>query len=479
MSAEDAIGSGSAPQLESGWGPRTARWLVVVLFIAKVAVTFVNLENYDGYAYDAKHHIWRVTQGWEASPMAYNPPLYYVPTFGMLDKDFADAKQVFRGTTTEERKAPLRRMRHMNAWLLVLTYAAWLFVVIPRFFESWTHRTLASVLILALPGFQKLAMSPHPDNLHATAAALLVAAWIWAWHRKESRLTAGERDRDWGELALLVAFAVLAGWTRPFAVVTVGGFMGLAILHALRGRSPASGAFVARAAFVVVVGGIGASGWYVERYRTLGQVAPAYDDAYMKKFKPLQADFEFLPYFTSFHFDRLYAKPHRRMSTFDGTHEEQWAVGNSFFTIAYSELWGDHWLIFTGNRRATDWKVWPKRTLFVAALPLTLFLVAGLIWALVRIARTRWRELLRAPPDLTLGLYVVGSLAVFLAWQTTGGLTPGKQSGIKFIYNAFWAPAACLLAVYPLRRPAALTGLTLYTLVIFGIAMPLALYWPR
>jgi hypothetical protein len=65
------------------------------------------------------------------------------------------------------------------------------------------------------------------------------------------------------------------------------------------------------------------------------------------------------------------------------------------------------------------------------------------------------------------------------AWQTTGGLTPGKQSGIKFIYNAFWAPAACLLAVYPLRRPAALTGLTLYTLVIFGLAMPLALYWPR
>ena len=124
-------------------------------------------------------------------------------------------------------------------------------------------------------------------------------------------------------------------------------------------------------------------------------------------------------------------------------------------------------------------KRWPKRLLFVAALPLSVFLFVRFFWSAlhtVRRARSDWQNEL---PRLLLFGYLVLGTAMFLWWQTGTGMTPGKNSSIKALYNAHLvAPLVVTPLFAPLRKPAR-TPLLFWTLLIGAVSLPLVIFFPQ
>lgn len=448
---------------------RTVGWGVAALFALKIGVLVWNTTVFTGRGYDAEHHVWRVGVRFEASDWAYNPPLYYVPAFDTVERGHPTMQAMKRAVSGREQRVVIRRMQQVNVLWVALTLGLWLFVAVPRLFEDPGRRLLASGAILVLPGWHKLALTPNPDNLHAALAAGCVAAWIWGWRRKSERLHSGQPDTDWAELLLLAALTALVGWTRPFAASTVAVFGLAALHHAARGRGVRNAAFAGRAAAVSTIVAL-AAGWYVYRYAETGRLGGAYN-ASAKQIEAQRADFDYGHYFASFYFRDLLAQPNRRVAE---------PARDSLPTLAYSAVWGDHWLHFFGGTRGrhqrVDQKAWMKRLVFAAALPFSLLLLFRFLLGAVQAARDGWAARRLEPPVVLLA-FVVLSAAVFLAWQTTSGLTPGKNSGVKFTYNAHWVAAAIVLAAVPRVGPRALAAWAVYLLVLFGITLPLVVVW--
>ncbi|MEM7676659.1 MAG: hypothetical protein AAF449_11720, partial [Myxococcota bacterium] len=149
-------------------------------------------------------------------------------------------------------------------------------------------------------------------------------------------------------------------------------------------------------------------------------------------------------------------------------------VHNSFFTLMYSEVWGDHWLYYSG--RTGNKKQWPKRILFAVALPLILLLLWG--WARTigilmrrRAFKTRW-------PVVVMALYALAGFALYVSWQTQGGLSPGKNSGVKFIYNAYLFPLGLAFAFVRPMSSRRFDAWVAYGLLLNLVALPIAWYWP-
>ncbi|MEO1337692.1 MAG: hypothetical protein AAFV29_18760, partial [Myxococcota bacterium] len=174
-----------------------------------------------------------------------------------------------------------------------------------------------------------------------------------------------------------------------------------------------------------------------------------------------------------FYFKDLVKTPHRtdkpRIPDIRGVH-------NSFFTLMYSEVWGDHWLYYSG-RKGTK-KQWPKRILFVAALPLIPFLLWG--WArTIGVLSRRKRAFRTSWPVTMLALYALMGFALYVAWQTQGGLTPGKNSGVKFIYNAYAFPLGLAFAFVRPLSARRFDAWVAYGLLLNLLALPIAIYWPN
>ncbi len=463
---------------------RVARPLVLALLGLKLLVTVWNAATFDGWGYDGRHHVWRAYIGCAADPMAYDPPLYYVPVFGTVTTTLTHDFDVPRKMTVEERNLPLQRLRWLNVVWLAVFYASWLFGVIPRLFADDRVRLLASGLLLALPGYQKMAVMPHPDNLHTAAAAACFAAWLWARERKARRLAAGGAAGDTGELALLAGLAIFAGWTRPFAAVTVAVTGIMAVAHARVGRRVFGAGFLARLVALTLVIGAGSSAWYVYRHAQTGLWGGAYNPRFIAKFAKGKQTFDWAHYFGSFEFAALVAHPNRGVGRDLPDPEARARIANSFFTTLYSEVWGDHWMHFSGKKRPYerpekfDAKIWPKRMLFVTALPITLLLLLRLFVHLVRIVRRGPRDWARLPPDVALALLFVLGAGFYLFWQTGSGLTPGKNSSIKFIYSAYLAPAPLLLALHGRFGERRLWAWLFGAALLFAVALPVAFYWP-
>jgi hypothetical protein len=76
-----------------------------------------------------------------------------------------------------------------------------------------------------------------------------------------------------------------------------------------------------------------------------------------------------------------------------------------------------------------------------------------------------------------LGIAGLGVL-LYLYWQTGPALLPGKNSTIKFVYVAsLFGPTIALLFTRRLKV-AAFNLLTCYFLILFVVALPVAMFWP-
>src|SRR5262249_49754345 len=150
---------------------------------------------------------------------------------------------------------------------------------------------------------------------------------------------------------------------------------------------------VPRMALLSVVLVVGGGAWYAARWAETGTVLDIYDPAFVEPFQARKADFAYGRYFASFHRQKLLETPNLTMGDVEvDTHQDS-PLANSFFTLLHSEIWGDHWLSFSG-KRDRDLKIWPKRLSLTTALlvPLVLATLVGVgIGAFANRARRAWR----------------------------------------------------------------------------------------
>jgi hypothetical protein len=489
--------------------PATGRVLIAVLLCVKLAISVWNAVQFNGKVYDQGHHQDRALfGGLRAGKMAYNPPLYYLPA--LLIPRPADVPLVERSTKSvgdddeaeasrEAAKSPATRsekrhkakqltlLRYTNVFWDSLIYLGWIYFAFPRLLRGFRGWFLASLLLLALPGFQKLGAMIHPDN--AFAALTTVGVCVWLWVRERWR----KGTLSFKQLLVFALAAGAVGLTRPFSVVTVAVLSCFVMVYLLRLEGLRWSRLLVRGAALASIIVLLSGSWYFYRWRYTGHITNAARDRYIAVFEKRRPGFDYVSYLTSFHVAKLLETPNRKMGGGSTSSYANTPDANSFFTLLHSEIWGDHWLYFSGNQ-AREGKLWPKRTMLTAALamPAVVTLLGGaFVVDLIRRTRRALAELKERKPlaklvgliekleaDLVLlGITCLG-LALYLYWQFGPALLPGKNSTIKFVYVAsLFGPATALLFT---RRPSAPTFnlLAAYFLVLFIVSVPVAMFWP-
>jgi hypothetical protein len=464
--------------------PKGARLLLFLFILIKLVVTAYNAGSYAQNTYDYKMHAQRARSGGlSMAGRAYNPPLYYLPALPYVEI------QKLRGVQEPSPTDLLDLLRWTNLGYLALFYWCWVFCIFPALAGDQRSATIASLVLLAVPGYQKLAAASHPDNALACMSAVCMALWLWL--RRDHPPPAPEdraarRRRTWAFVALTVA-AGLAGITRPFGVVPALVFLGALLVELARGRRLFSRSYVLPASAVAAVVVAVAGSWLGYQRFVVGHMAPVYEPKYIKPYVSLRKKFDFVDYFTTFRLGSLLQTPNRFMHEVDRPPPPRNPrrsppvpppnqASNSFFTLLYSEVWGDHWLYFSGSQ-TVDYKIWPKRFVLAAAFPLLplltwRFLVG--VWQSFR----NWRPKLGQgiEPLLALGFLLLGS-ALYIYWQTGEGLLPDKNSTVKFLYVAFLLPFALVLCAVPGTGRRRYNAWLYYLLTLFMAALPVAIWW--
>jgi hypothetical protein len=471
----------------------SAKWtgrLIAVLLAIKLLITAWDCAVFDGQTYDeAGLHAPRArTGGLGLEGRSYNPPLYYLPVYPLAARQAKElggwpeaevsAEAGIASREDPQRKALddalLQRLRWTNLLHVAAFYFAWLGVILPRLIRDPWSRLLASVCLLAMPGYQKLAVMVHPDVAMTSLTALTLAAFV------ALRVRDSERPPTTFELLGVALLGGLTALARPFGLLTAMAAIVGAGWLAWRERATLAARWhwVARSLAAATVAGLCVIAWPVYQIANLGHLAPVYSQTYTERYEPAREDFNVPGYFASFYIVDLLRRPNYRVNEFDDTNDEfHKRHGNSFWTLLYSETWGDHWLHFSGPVKAERRSV-VKRIALAAALPTIPWLGFRLFVGLRGVfERVRSRD---AERDIWLLLTAFLALGVglYLHWQLGDGLSPGKNSAVKFIYNAYLFPVALLLCfstpVAPRTRKVALG----YALLLFAATLAFSVFVP-
>ncbi len=453
--------------------PRSARIVVAAALAIKLLVVAWNALTYNNQPYDVHWHEDRaVAAGLRADAMAYNPPVYYLPCLPFVKN--VPSGELRDGVT---RGDLIDLLRYTNVVYLLLFYVAWVCFIIPKLTPSWQEGTLASLILLAFPGFQKVGVMSHPDNLLVGLSALGIAYWLWFRGRR------ARARRGWRDWAALVGFGLivgLIGMTRPFAAVPVFVLSLAAMVSLGRERGILTWAFVSRATVFVLIAGTLSLSWYVYRWHEIGTFKPGYSESWVGRFRPYRDDLDRVHYFTSFYFADLLREPNMLNPAFgyDGKPKVTNDMSNSFPTIAYSEFWGDQWLYFSSPKYRTEGKRGPKRVLFVVALLMLPLLAIRFFEGVFTTGRRLARGDPDADADALLVLYFTLGVALYFYWLMGDALLPGANTPIKFIYNAHLVPVFVTIAFFRRVGPRAFHAWLAYAGIVFLAALPVATFWP-
>lgn len=460
--------------------PKVAHLVVAAFLIIKACIVAYNIHTFSTRrTYDPRHHSWRArSAGLEVGRMAYNSPLYYLPGLVWVDASdyFEDGKptQPPKGTPRRDYET-LDKIQWFNAIYVMGALLVWIYGILPLVLSSQRNWFLASMALIAMPGYPKIAAMAHPDVLLVFLSALTFYLTIRRLPKK---------PRFSGNLVLAVLTG-LTGACRPFAIVPMSLFwllnVGMLVRDAraeikggARLRSGLAMLGVKLAAVCLIVASLSGA-WWVYRYQHTGEVMDAYDHRYVDQYQPLKESFDYGHYYTSFYFGKLLDVPSRAdVPKGPGTNPK----GNSFWTQLYSDFWGDHYLYFSGSKHGVERKLWPKRVLFVLALPLSILLWIGVITGTLRALREAIRRKGVLYPELFMAAAFWGGFLIFVAWQGTAGLLPGKNSSIKFMYIAWAVPFGVgTAAAQPIANRLFWAVLVIELLVAVA-ALPVSLNWP-
>jgi hypothetical protein len=479
--------------------PRTGRVLIALLLGLKLVLLVWNAVSFDRKSLDADYHADRALfGGLRASKTTHDGPLYYLPALlvprpdATLPARASSGEEGEPGEPSAERAPRLGRsekafraelldfLRYTNVLWLGLFYVLWIYQVFPRVLSGFRPWFLASLLLLALPGYQRLGVMSHPDNLFLMTASAAIAAWLFVRERWQSGRAL--RLADLGLFALAVG---LMAMTRSFAVVPALVLTVVCVVYAIRSADGNLAQQWPRTLAVLAIVGVLGSSWYLH-VRSSAQSAEArHELSYFPKFDQPRVGFDYARYYTSFAARRLLDPEAAPGSSAEAS------LADSFFTLLYSDSWGDQWSDFSSPRGGAS-KQWPNRVLLGCALlvpPLLLALGVARLWFWGRRVRADARDASAAPirvlpllaelePELVLlALVVLGGLT-FVYWQATLGLFPGDNSTVKFGYVATLFPPALALVFGRELKPATFSLLAAYFLLLYVVAFPVAMYWP-
>jgi hypothetical protein len=495
---------------------RSGRFIVAVLVCIKLMLLVWNASVYDGVTYEPERQSDRaLLGGLEIGKLSYDPPLYYLPArllhrptdVPLVERSAGEptgrsAREARKQSAKDERAFRgelLDVLRYTNVLWVGFFYVAWIYYAFARLLRDRQAWFLASLALLAIPGYQKLAAMSHPDNLFAAASALAVCTWLWLRERWQATSVStdaqlasapGHVTRDLTLFSLVVG---LVGLTRPLALAYVAPLTLVALAYAARFSARRWQQVLGRAVLVITLVGALSASWYVARWRKTGDVLASVPAEVTAVYEPLRRDFSYAHYFLSFYPAQLWENPNLGFGEARAGADARSAPVNSFFTLLHSEVWGDHWLSFSGPKQK-DTKAWAKRVSISTAIlapVMALLLFFAWLWSFGKRSSKLWqaggstpRERLRSigthlETELVLGAISVLGAALFVWWQAGPALLPGDQSSLKFIHvAAFFPPAIALLLSRPLeKRPALL--LAGYALVLFMAAFPVAMYYPH
>jgi hypothetical protein len=450
---------------------RNARVVVGVALLIKIALLVWNAAAYNIKPYDYNWHRSRAASaGLRVGSMEYNPPLYYLPTLPFVE-DIQKSK-VKEGVTPGDL---VELLRFTNIAYLILFYLCWVYFIIPKLIPSWKGATVASMVLMGFPGFQKLGVMTHPDNLLVGLSALGIAYWLW-FRRRPPPIG----WRDWAAVAAFGVIVGLIGMTRPFAAVPVFVLSLAGVIALARQRGLFSWTFLSRVTvFTLLVGTLSLS-WYVYRWHEIGTFKAGYNESWVGKFRKYRDDLDRVHYFTSFYFVDLLREPNLLNESFGYNGEPKVTndMSNSFPTIAYSEFWGDQWLYFSSSKYRTEGKLWPKRALFVVALLMIPWLGLRFLGGVAIAGRRLARGDPDADEDVLMVLYFVLGVALYFYWLMGDALLPGANTPIKFIYNAHLVPVFVTIAFLKTLGPRQFNAWWAYAGIVFLAALPVAMFWP-
>jgi hypothetical protein len=261
-----------------------ARLLVGLLLLVKLGVTAWNCHSFGEEIYDQRHHAWRArTAGLEVTWLSYNGPVYYMPVLpalvaGPLDDD-----------------ARLHFLRWTNLLHLAVTYGLWIYFLFPRLIPDERGRVLASVVLLLLPGFQKLAAMVHPDNLLVSSTTVSLALWLLL----RDRLRADPSRLPRGLLAAMTLSLAVLGLSRPFALAPLLVIWAAVVRELVRGRRLFTRAALVPVAAFSLAAAFFPVGWQLGRWLSSGHLTDVYGEEYMERFEEHRAGFDRGSYLTT------------------------------------------------------------------------------------------------------------------------------------------------------------------------------------
>ena len=461
---------------------RTAQGIIAVLLVAKLGATVYNAAVADSAMYDKAHHLQRAESlGFELGRRYYNPPLYYMPLGLVIEQP-----SIIPAKKAPRIRAIINYYRGTNIVYLAVFYVCWLFVIFPAALPSWRSSFLASLLLLSLPGYQRLAKFVHPDNLLSALTALAFALWILAERRTrsgESRSGESRSERKplgWKWVLGIAVTIGLTGATRPFSVVPVVVFSLASVwLLVYRQQRPWRQLFTKGLAAGALIAVLSGSWW---GYRLVA-LPSGLTDVYFgtKRYGPYRPTFDWQHYFTSFYLEKLLERPNREYRDFDRSSAKLPTrrsfffnqYSNSFFTLLYSDVWADHWLYFSGPGKQ-EYRAEEKRRILLFALAPTLILALMGVGQLARVGYRAARKRCPGAAQSVLLALMAAGLALYLQWQTGDALKPGKQSTVKFIYIAYCLPAVVALPFLSRLRGLAFNILAVMLGLLFVVAFPMS-----
>lgn len=342
--------------------------LLKTLIMGWNAASFVGVEQYDFW----KQYPRFGNCGFKMTYMGYNPPLYFMIGCPLVPLGYF----VHTENTVEEILIPylkgeegiraryaerhgiadfreevtypvywdfvLSGYRWINLVMLVGFYGLWLFYIFPKLLPRPPDWFAAGLLLLLLPGFQKMGVMAQGDNLFVFTATVAYALWL-SWRDKP---TWGVREAAWFALAIGAL-----GSSRPMSVIPVL-VLGLLAAWKIWVGMPSEGLrrwgagklrlFSLYSLIVILLCGP----WWAFRYVEYGSVVKT-NEPYMAKYRELEKRWDRVAFFTHFPFTALLKTPNRFVRRPD---ENGVRAPSSFYTHFYSELWGDHGLYFSGPK---------------------------------------------------------------------------------------------------------------------------------
>ena len=457
------------------WGRHVALQMrnnpyITLLLVIQIGIMVWNAAIYPTQEqYDVERHLTAVASGGlRVGIRNFDPPLYYMATLPII----ATGK-LFDIEILQSLEFLIPLMKIYNILILSMFYLLWIYWILPHLLPEKIKQDIAATLLFALPGYEKLAVMIHADNLLTLLTTIFFGLWLY------NKLSV-QKWRGIIAYALLLALIML---TRPFAVVPAGIFTIIflkMIIQKARDQQLDFRQLTTRLSLFLAIVFIPIASWWGIRYLKTGQFINIADPNYYERYaaRRKETDFDYyLTYGISFYFKELLQTPNRN---YDAGHanvpDRKQSLNNSLWTVTYSDFWGDHWLYFSGPQYI-EGKLWPKRILFVYALPITVALTLGFIWGAASEGIAAMKNKWQITPLGAASTLVIMGFGLWVFWQTFIALEPGKNSGIKFIYNAYYIPFAIPVALAKTKSLSVQKTIKIISFLLYFLSLPVSIYW--